>query len=246
MAKSSRSGTPVRCPACASLVRADRLRSHLGSVHPGLKETPAAQAALRKAGSAPQPPALRKSRSAGISGWTRGRIIGIVIVVVIAALAAYAVLRPPPVTGVADGAAAPDFSFTTVSGSASSLGAYLGHPLVLWFVATFCSSCGEGTQIFDQQYYSSYHNAGVTVLELESYNNDGTGEGPSVSAFASAYGYTGQPGWVLGTASAHGTSLYNPQSDLDVYYVINAQGHVVLSGTGLGSNFGGALQAATQ
>src|SRR5579875_4207748 len=142
MAKSSRSGTPVRCPACASLVRADRLRSHLGSVHPGLKETPAAQAALRKAGSAPQPPALRKSRSAGISGWTRGRIIGIVIVVVIAALAAYAVLRPPPVTGVADGAAAPDFSFTPVSGSASSLGAYLGHPLVLWFVATFCSSCG--------------------------------------------------------------------------------------------------------
>jgi hypothetical protein len=246
MAKNIRSGTTVRCPACESRVRTDRLRSHLGSVHPELKETPAAQAAVRKAESIPQPRALRKARGSGVSGWTRGRILGIAIVVVIAALAVYAVLRPAPVGGVADGAAAPNFSFTTVSGSASSLAAYLGHPLVLWFVATFCSSCGEGTQIFVQQYYSSYHTAQVTVLELESYNNDGTGEGPTVSAFASAYGYNGQPGWILGTASAHGTSLYNPQSDLDVYYVINAQGRVVLTGTGLGSNFGGALQAATQ
>lgn len=166
--------------------------------------------------------------------------------VVIAALAAYAVLRPAPVGGVADGAAVPNFSFTTVSGSAASLAAYLGHPPVLWFVATFCSSCGEGTQIFVQQYDSSYHTAQVTVLELASYNNDGTGKGPTVSAFASAYGYTGQPGWVLGTASAHGTRLYNPQSDLDVYYVINAQGRVVLTGTGLDSNFGGTLRAAAQ
>lgn len=246
MAKGSRSGTTVRCPACESRIRPDRVRSHLASVHPELLKTPAAQAAIRQAESVPPSPRLGKPRRSAVSVWSRGRILGIALVVVIAALAAYALLRPPPVAGVADGAAAPDFSFTTVSGSASSLAAYLGHPVVLWFVATFCSSCGEGTQIFVQQYYASYHTAGVTVLELESYNNDGTGEGPSVSSFASAYGYSGQAGWILGTASSHGTSLYNPQSDLDIYYVINAQGNVVLTGTGLGSNFGGALQAATQ
>lgn len=77
MAQNTRSGTTVRCPACESWVRAVRLRSHLGSVHPELKETPAAQAAVRRAESIPQPRVLRKARGSGVSGWTRGRFSGL-------------------------------------------------------------------------------------------------------------------------------------------------------------------------
>jgi hypothetical protein len=115
--------------------------------------------------------------------------------------------------------------------------------VVLWYVALFCSSCLQGSQLFAQQYYSQYHAAGVTLLEIESYNDLGQ-PGPSLAAFASQIGYSGQPGWILGSGSSSGTNTYNPNGYLDVYYVINAQGTVVASGQGLSDAFGSALQQA--
>jgi len=76
---------------------------------------------------------------------------------------------------------------------------------------------------------------------VESYSNDGTGQGPSL---ASANGYSGQAGRVSGSASQSGTSTYNPQLYLDVYYAINAHGDIVSSGQALPSNFEAALQEA--
>ncbi|EQD36222.1 alkyl hydroperoxide reductase/ Thiol specific antioxidant/ Mal allergen, partial [mine drainage metagenome] len=119
-----------------------------------------------------------------------------------------------------------------------------GDPLVLWWVATWCSSCTYSTQLFAQSYYSQYHSAGVTLLEIESYNDLGQ-SGPSLSSFASSNGYSGQAGWVFGTGSASGTSSYNPSGYLDYYYAINAQGTIVAEGADLAGSFSSALQAAT-
>ncbi len=169
-------------------------------------------------------------------------MIGITIAVAIVVLVAYALVRAPP-TSVRNGAAAPDFTFTDAQGSSLSLSSFLGKPIVLWWVATWCSSCIEGTQIFAQQYYASYRSAGVTVLEIESYNDLGQ-TGPSIEAMASQHGYTGQAGWIIGEGSAHATSLYNPNSDLEYYYVLSSQGTVVTQGTPLTGSFGAALSAA--
>jgi thiol-disulfide isomerase/thioredoxin len=169
-------------------------------------------------------------------------MVGIAVGVAIVVLVAYALLRPAP-TSVRNGAAAPDFTFTDPQGASHSLSSFFGKPVVLWWVATFCGSCDQGTQIFAQQYYSQYHSAGVTFLEIESYNDLGQ-SGPSIGTMAGQNGYTGQAGWIIGEGSSQGTSAYNPNSDLDIYYVISAQGNVVTQGTPLTGSFGAALSAA--
>ncbi len=177
-------------------------------------------------------------------GWTRWRIVGVILAAAAVSGVTYYVLFPPNHPAVNDGSAAPDFSFTTPSGGSSQLSAYVGHPLVLWWVATWCSSCQLATQVFAQQYLSQYENAHVLLLEMEDYNDLGQ-SGPSISAMASAYGYHGQSGWVLGVGSSSGTSTYNPQDQLDYYYVISGSGVIVSQGAGLGGNFAAALSAAT-
>jgi hypothetical protein len=166
--------------------------------------------------------------------------VAIALAVVI--LLAYAILRVPS-TAPSNGAVAPDFTFTDPQGTSHSLVSFFGHPLVLWWVATWCSSCVQGTQIFAQQYYAQYHSAGVALLEIESYNDLGQ-PGPSIGTMAAQNGYTGQAGWMIGEGSSQGTNAYNPNSDLEYYYVINAQGHVIAQGTPLTGSFGAALSAA--
>ena len=168
--------------------------------------------------------------------------MGVALVVVIVVLVAYALLRGAP-TNVGNGATAPDFTFTDPQGASHSLSSFFGKPIVLWWVATWCSSCVQGTHIFAQQYYAQYHSAGVTFLEIESYNNLGQ-PGPSIGTMAGQNGYTGQAGWIIGEGSSQGTSAYNPDSGLDLYYVISTQGNIVTHGAPLPGSFGAALSAA--
>ncbi len=165
--------------------------------------------------------------------------MGVAIVVALIALVAYASLRAPaPPTG-----EAPDFTFTDLAGLAHSLSSYRGHPVVLWWITTFCGSCAQGTQSFAQNYYASYHGAGVQFLELESYNDLGQ-SGPTIAAFASQNGYADQSGWVMGEGSAQGTSTYNPNSELDLYTVIDSHGVIISSGQDLPGSFSAVLSEA--
>lgn len=163
--------------------------------------------------------------------------------IAVLALFVYALVRAPSSVQAQTGKPAPDFTLTDLGGSSHSLSSYQGHPVVLWWVATFCSSCSQGTQVFAQSYYSQYRTAGVTLVEVESYNNLGQG-GPSLSTFASQNGYSSQPGWVVGQGSSAGTNEYNPDGYLDFYYVINSQGSILGSGQNLPGSFGAALQQA--
>ena len=168
--------------------------------------------------------------------------MGLAVVVAIVVLVAYARLRVTP-TNAGSGVAAPDFTFTGAQGASHSLSSFFGKPIVLWRVVTWCSSCVQRTQIFAQQYYTQYHSAGVTLLEIESYNDLGQ-PGPSIGTMAGQNGYTGQAGWIIGEGSSQGTSAYNPSAYPDYYYVISAQGLVVTQGTPLTWSFGAALSAA--
>ncbi len=140
--------------------------------------------------------------------------------------------------------AAPDFTFTTINGTTSRLSSYRGHPVVLWWIATWCTSCQDGTKLFAQNYYSQYHAAGVILLQVESYNNLGQ-PGPSLSSFASSYSYSSKSDWILGQGSQDGTSTYNPSAYLDYFYVISSQGVVLDAKPSLPQYFGTALQEAS-
>lgn len=142
------------------------------------------------------------------------------------------------------GSSAPDFTFTRPDGSTSSLQAYLGHPVVLWWIATWCSSCQDGTQVFAKTYYRQYNASGVVLLQIESYNDLGQ-PGPDLKSFASSYGYVGQKNWVLGAGSQAGTATYNSAGYLDYYYLISSKGNILDEKAGLPSYFASVLSQAT-
>ncbi len=168
-------------------------------------------------------------------------LVGVFIVAII--LGAWA-LSSSPVTTVNVGQPAPGFTFTTMNGTSSSLSIYQGHPVVLWWITSWCTSCQDGTKLFAQNYYSQYRSAGVVLLQVESYNNLGQA-GPDLNTFASSYGYSGQSGWVLGLGPQGATTTYNPSAYLDFYYVISSQGIILAKNPDLPGSFGSALQQAS-
>jgi hypothetical protein len=99
------------------------------------------------------------------------------------------------------GSAAPDGSFTTVTGRTETVASLRGHKTLLWFVTTWCSSCQSGTQAMAGQ-ITGLRAAGVRVAEVENYADMGQ-PGPGMAAFARQLaGAAGHdPGWTFGVAS---------------------------------------------
>ncbi len=226
-----------RCLVCRATVRSDRLSVHLGSVHPSYHPTRKEEAHLRDLTDRKQP-----HKSPDARAWFTGKRIAMIAAVgVVGLVVTYALLQPPSATAV-NGSAAPDFAFTLTDGSTQSLSSYHGHPIFLWWIATWCPHCTVDTQLFSQTYYSQFHAAGVTTLEIQLFNNLGQ-SGPSLASFAQANGYSGQAGWIFGSGPAGATTTYDPRAVTDVYYAINSQGVIVTSGTGAGPSFPSILSA---
>ena len=124
------------------------------------------------------------------------------------------------------GQAAPAGTFTTLSGQVVNVAALRGQPTLVWFVATWCSSCQAGTQTI-AQYLPKLRADGVRVDEVELYQDLGQ-SGPSMASFAKSFAGAayGQPGWTFGTSSASLTRTYDPQSYLDIYYLLDAKGQI--------------------
>ncbi len=240
MAKGGNKARSIRCPACSASVREDRIKTHLGTVHPGYRPDSAFKARLHET-----EVAVRK-RARGTTGWrdffTTWRIVAIVIVIVVAGVAVYAFTRPGP-DYASVGKPAPEFTFSNVNGGSNALSAYQGHPVLILFFTTWCQYCQQATHIFVSDYYSQYRSANVTFLELEIYNNLGQ-SGVSLSTFASDYGYSGQAGWVMGWSDANTETLYDSQGQTDVYYLVSSHGVVLNTGSGLSGEFGAMLGQA--
>lgn len=102
-----------------------------------------------------------------------------------------------------------------------------GHPALVWFVSTWCSSCQAGTQAMAQN-VARLQADGVRVDEVELYQDLGQ-PGPSITAFARNFAgaESANPDWIFGTSSASLTRTYDPQSYLDIYYLLDAQGQIV-------------------
>jgi thiol-disulfide isomerase/thioredoxin len=145
----------------------------------------------------------------------------------------------PPVGG-----QAPDGTFTTLSGQTVRVASLRGQPTLLWFVSTWCSSCQAGTQTMAQN-LARLRADGVRVDEVELYQDLGQ-SGPSMTSFAKtlAGASYGSPGWTFGVSSAALTQTYDPQSYLDIYYLLNAKGQVTYINSSPGSTMTQLLAAA--
>ncbi len=130
-------------------------------------------------------------------------------------------------TARAVGLKAPAGTLTTTSGRHVSVASLLGTPTLLWFVATWCSSCQAGTQTMAQN-MSRLKADGVHVVEIELYRDLGQ-SGPSISTFGRQFAAVQffNPDWTFATSSSALTRNYDPHSYLDIYYLLSRQGRIV-------------------
>ena len=138
---------------------------------------------------------------------------------------------------------APEGLFTSIQGKTVSISSMHGRSTLVWFVSTWCSSCQAGTQVMAQN-ITRFSRHGVRVVELEMAGDLGQ-PGPSISSFGrqlAGHQYT-NPDWLWGEASARMTSVYDPNTYLDIYYLLNAQGKIVYINGSPGSTMGGLLRA---
>jgi len=142
------------------------------------------------------------------------------------------------------GTIAPNASFSTLQGATVSIASLRGQPTLVWFVATWCSSCEAGTQAM-ASHISQLRTDGVRVVELEMYNDLGQA-GPSMASFA--HTYAGQaaanPDWSFGQASEAATLRYDPNGYLDIYYLLNQSGQVVYINSSPAATIGSLLAKA--
>jgi thiol:disulfide interchange protein len=143
-------------------------------------------------------------------------------------------------TGTKLGEIAPDFRIQLTNGSNVRLEAFRGHPVLLWFVATWCSSCQVGAQLLSQQYYTRLRAKGVIILTVELYDNLGQ-PGPPISQFADQFAGGAKQGWLYGTSGQDTTYIYDPNAYLDIYYAIDSQGRILATGAGLPDSLGGIV-----
>lgn len=131
---------------------------------------------------------------------------------------------------------APNIPVRLTNGTNVTLNSFHGRPVVLWFIATWCSSCQYGAQLLASQYYSKIHSKGAVILVVELYNDLGV-VGPPLQVFATQYGGgLNKTGWLYGTSTQNATYEYDPNTYLDIYYVINSNGVIINEGTELPAN----------
>jgi thiol-disulfide isomerase/thioredoxin len=135
--------------------------------------------------------------------------------------------------GVNEGNEPPNFPIDFVNGTHSYLYSFLGTPILLWFVTTWCSSCQQSAQMLKEQYYQQLESKGVVILTIELYD-DLNQNGPNLTQFAQNYGAgVNEPNWYYGYSNQTTTYVFDPEAALDVYYAINSHGVIVAQGIGL-------------
>jgi thiol-disulfide isomerase/thioredoxin len=158
-------------------------------------------------------------------GWISAAVVVVVVVGLVVGLhfsSSSKKLAAAPTVG----QVAPNATFTTLSGKTETVASLRGQPTLLWLMTTWCSSCQAGTQAVAQNFakLKVYH---VHVVQVENYQDLGQ-SGPTLHKFGTVLAGAdfGNPRWTFGHASAALTHTYNPQGDLDIYYLLNAKGQI--------------------
>jgi len=119
---------------------------------------------------------------------------------------------------------APEAVFTNLKGSQVTLSSFKGKKVMLWLVATWCSSCSEGAKILSQ---NKDRLKDITIITLKTYGNAGY-PGPSIKEFISKIA----PSMLLsknryfGDITLQSAKVYNPRNYPDIYFLIDKDGVV--------------------
>jgi thiol-disulfide isomerase/thioredoxin len=244
----------VKCSECGKQFRSvGALRQHYSSKHTG---TAAPQ---NQAGNGTKKQRKSGRRHNGSGGTKRRLILTLGVVALLVAVAAGALTlyhgrsadahtgtTPPEAgTGIYGGDKAPNMPLYLTNGTSTSLSSFQGHTVLVWIIATWCPGCQETAPIIASHYYSQLRSEGVILVTVEDYNDLGY-SGPTMVQFASKYagGVGNYPGWFFADTSQSATYTYNPQADLDIWYLIGPSGTIVTSGVNLGTTIQSAISAA--
>ncbi len=120
------------------------------------------------------------------------------------------------------GQAAPDFTIPTLSGTTFQLAAQQGHPVVLYFMATTCASCVQGSHNVAEALQS----ARATRAEVLAIDVNATDHPADLEAFIQSAGIPASAPiqWGIDTTGAI-TSAYGVQT-LETTVVIDRHGQV--------------------
>lgn len=122
---------------------------------------------------------------------------------------------------------APNFKFLAANGSVMDLSEFSGKPVVIWFVATWCSSCAQGNEALNNS-YQFFKQHGIRVIELEIYNDLGY-KGMPIGQFVSDYaGNAYLNKTIIPAYAGYNMSVaYDPKGYLDIYYLVSGSGKIV-------------------
>jgi len=125
------------------------------------------------------------------------------------------------------GSTAPNTSFLLINGTMQKISDYKGHIVLVYLVATWCSSCIVGTQALAKN-IDFFSNKNVTIIELELYKDLGY-HGPNINRFinTSVNNISERNKIIGGYATYNMTKLYDAKAYLDLYYLINTKGKIV-------------------
>jgi len=95
---------------------------------------------------------------------------------------------------------------------------------MIWYLATWCSSCSKGSQVLEQ---NNAKLKGMKVIALETFGDAGY-NGIPIGQFIqeNAPASLNYGNWIWGDASKGATEVYNSKNYPDIYYLIDKNGIV--------------------
>lgn len=145
--------------------------------------------------------------------------------------------------GIKVGDYAPNAQFMLDNGTTVDLYGFLhhGHYVLIYFAATWCSSCAYG--VFTLSHYAQLlTERGVVIIVLEPYDDLGYA-GTPISIFVNHFASNDSKFLITGYASLEMTEAYDPYGYPDIYYLISPTGRIIYENIDLSSTINGLLSA---
>jgi hypothetical protein len=184
-----------------------------------------------------------RQRAVPIVGRAARWHLGLVVVLLLAiGLPACGAETPVPPRGHA-GVSGPG-ALTLVDGKDTTLAAFRGEPVLVWFVENGCASCAASIPAV-AKHLSEFSDARTRVLVLGVYG--AFGQGKAARAQLASFGHRAagaafaDAAWNWGVASAALTTEYDPGGVPDEYFLLDRAGRTVYQGSAPVSTMGALL-----
>lgn len=113
-------------------------------------------------------------------------------------------------------------------GKTMNLHSFNGQPIMLWQVATWCGSCAVGLQTMAQN-LALIDASNLKIIILQDYKNGGyPGDDMEKFVAANAPALLHDSHFIIGEDTEELFNRYNPHHYIDVYHLIEPDGHIAV------------------